>query len=631
MNNRSSAQQTEEHERLLHDKDDAISHDVEVEVETEHTIALRTKDDAIKDHSPHNGEDSTYGSLDLDTRLQTSQDLPLHLDAEALPAQTPAVVEPKKSRENVRWRDLPRKDQLFILVLARLAEPLAATSMTSYIYFMLSSFDESLSDADVAQQVGLLAGAFALAQCLTAVWWGRLADKEWMGRKNVLLIGLSGTAIATLGIAFSKSFMSLMFFRCLGGMLNGNVGVMRTMISEIVKEKRYQPKAFLVLPVTFNLGVLIGPVLGGWLQSPVPTFPGLFGKNSVFGGADGVQWMLKYPYALPNLVFFNVFVFSICLVKFGLEETHMERRHLPDRGLQIGRTFARFMMNKFWRRDTTQYQEIDHATDIELDTQHQHQRNISLISNTSTTPKRRQKLPYRRIFTPNVCFTFLAAALTHIHVATFQTFWYLFLSTPRAPLDQQHLPLSFSGGLGLPPSTVGFAIGIIGVIGLSLQFGVYSRVIARLGVVNTFRLFTAITFPVVYLAAPYLAVVPTTSAPPAPANGPAVWLAIASLLFVQVLGRTFVLPITQILVNNCTPHPSALASVHGLASSITSGARTLGPVVWTSLYAVGLERGIVWLAWWTLAAEAALAAGAGWLLREGTGHEIWLEGDDDEM
>jgi len=629
MNNRSTAQEKEEHEHLLRDENDAISHDVEVEAE--HTIALRAKDDALKDDSPHDEDDSTYGSLDLESRPQTPTNLPLQLDEEALPAEATTVVETKKTtRENVQWRDLPRKDQLFILVLARLAEPLAATSMTSYIYFMLSSFDESLSDADVAQQVGLLAGAFALAQCLTAVWWGRLADKEWMGRKNVLLIGLFGTAVATLGIAFSKSFAALMFFRCLGGSLNGNVGVMRTMIAEIVKEKRFQPKAFLVLPVTFNLGVLLGPVLGGWLQSPVPTFPGLFGENSVFGGANGVQWMLKYPYALPNLVFFNVFVFSICLVKFGLEETHIERRHLPDPGLQLGRSFARFMMNKFWRRDSTQYQEIDNATDIELVPNH-HQRNISLISNASSGPKRRQKLPYRRIFTPNVCFTFLAAALTHIHVATFQTFWYLFLSTPRAPLDQQHLPLSFSGGLGLPPSTVGFAIGIIGVIGLSLQFGVYSRIIARLGVVNTFRLFTAITFPVVYLAAPYLAVVPTTSAPPAPANGPIVWIAIASLLFVQVLGRTFVLPITQILVNNCTPHPSALASVHGLASSITSGARTLGPVVWTSLYGVGLERGIVWLAWWTLAAEAALAAGAGWLLREGTGHEIWLEGDDEEV
>jgi hypothetical protein len=373
----------------------------------------------------------------------------------------------------------------------------------------------------------------------------------------------------------------------------------------------------------------IGPVLSGWLVEPVTTFPHLFGANSVFGGANGVQWMQTFPYALPNVMFSGVFVASVLLVIFGLEETHIDRRHYPDPGLKIGKSLARLILRPFRKEP---YHPIDSAvdTDIELDPR-QHQRNISLVSNTSTGTKRhRPKLPYRRIFTPNVCFTFFAAALVHIHIATFSNLWYLFLSTPRAPLPAQHPPFSFTGGLGLAPSTLGFAIGIIGVIGLTLQFGVYSRIVTRLGVVRTFRLFTLITFPLVYLAAPYLSIVPTTAAPPSPASGVPIWLSISGLLFVQVVGRTFVLPITQILINNCTPHPSALASVHGLASSISSGARTVGPVVFATLYGVGLERGMVWLAWWCLAAEALMGASAAWLVREGSGHEIWLEGDDEE-
>lgn len=51
-------------------------------------------------------------------------------------------------------------------------------------------------------------------------------------------------------------------FRFMGGALNGNIGVMRTMISEIIKEKKFQSRAFLLLPVTFNIGVIIGPILG---------------------------------------------------------------------------------------------------------------------------------------------------------------------------------------------------------------------------------------------------------------------------------------------------------------------------------------------------------------------------------
>lgn len=51
-------------------------------------------------------------------------------------------------------------------------------------------------------------------------------------------------------------------FRFLGGMLNGNVGVMRTMVSEMIREKKYQSRAFMILPMTANIGTIIGPMIG---------------------------------------------------------------------------------------------------------------------------------------------------------------------------------------------------------------------------------------------------------------------------------------------------------------------------------------------------------------------------------
>jgi hypothetical protein len=68
--------------------------------------------------------------------------------------------------------------------------------------------------------------------------------------------------MSVIGFGFSRSFVVAVSFRCLGGVLNGNIGVMRTMISEIIKEKKYQSRAFLVLPMTFNIGVIVGPILG---------------------------------------------------------------------------------------------------------------------------------------------------------------------------------------------------------------------------------------------------------------------------------------------------------------------------------------------------------------------------------
>jgi MFS family permease len=54
----------------------------------------------------------------------------------------------------------------------------------------------------------------------------------------MLFIGLFGTMVSCIGFGFSTSFYQALFFRIMGGATNGNVGVMRTMISEIVREKK---------------------------------------------------------------------------------------------------------------------------------------------------------------------------------------------------------------------------------------------------------------------------------------------------------------------------------------------------------------------------------------------------------
>lgn len=173
-----------------------------------------------------------------------------------------------KSKEvPVTWMSLPKKGQLAVLTIARLSEPLSERSLAAYMFFQLKWFDPSLPDSTIASQGGLLTAAFAAAQFLTAVWWGRAADTPWIGRKRVLLVGLTGTAIASIGVGFSKSFYQAFFFRALAGALNGNIGVMRTMLSEIIKEKRYQSRAFLLLPMCFNIGVIIGPVLGTYTST----------------------------------------------------------------------------------------------------------------------------------------------------------------------------------------------------------------------------------------------------------------------------------------------------------------------------------------------------------------------------
>jgi hypothetical protein len=94
--------------------------------------------------------------------------------------------------------------------------------------------------------------------------------------------------------------------------------------------RRYQSRAFLLLPMTFNvsaaqkmlpriyfrlhpitrrltqrpaqIGVIIGPILGGLLSDPAGSYPDAFGK---------VAFFKHFPYALPNLV-------SACFLSLAL-------------------------------------------------------------------------------------------------------------------------------------------------------------------------------------------------------------------------------------------------------------------------------------------------------------------------
>jgi MFS family permease len=154
----------------------------------------------------------------------------------AVPTSSRASSRPKcnddkklpSNRKTATWKSLPRKGQLALLTISRLAEPLTQTSLQSYMFYQLKSFDPQQTDSQISVQAGMLAAAFTAAQFVTAIPWGRAADSELFGRKRVLMIGLIGTMISAVGFGFSRSFYSAMFFRTLGGALNGNVGVMRT-------------------------------------------------------------------------------------------------------------------------------------------------------------------------------------------------------------------------------------------------------------------------------------------------------------------------------------------------------------------------------------------------------------------
>lgn len=97
-------------------------------------------------------------------------------------------------------------------------------------------------------------------------------------------------------------------------------------------------------------------------------------------------------------------------------------------------------------------------------------------------PKQIRRLPFLRLWTRNVIFTLITSAFYDFQLGAFTNIWSLFLSTPRygdsssdsaSKHDKRALPLLFTGGLGMPASTVGFATSFLGIIGMLLQIFMY--------------------------------------------------------------------------------------------------------------------------------------------------------------
>ncbi|KAF2021614.1 MFS general substrate transporter [Aaosphaeria arxii CBS 175.79] len=500
----------------------------------------------------------------------------------------------EKIDQHVTWRNLPNKKQLLILSLCRLSSPLSNACLLPYLYFLVKSL---LSDPEhpsapqtISQRTGFLVAAYPLGQVLTSILWGRLSDIY--GRKPIILIGITLSVLANLSFGFSRGIGMLLFWRVVAGMANGILGVMRTMTAEIVKHRKYQPRAFLAPPVVFNSGRVVALAIGGCLADPVKNIPTLFGPKGLLNlskSPDGVIWAIKYPYALPAM--FNGVVLALCLLVaiFWLEESLQYQERHRDTSVVFGqRPFGH------WRR------RVDHrenrgylALPIE-DTESTPQSdptNIGASSDIARTGPAQQDAPplLKNIWTWHLLKTLVAFGLLPLHNSTFLHLFPVFLAMPSVTTILPTV-FEFSGGLGLSSPTIGLFLATFGIFGIVLQLFIYPRIQKHVGNLGIFRIASGI-FPVAYLLAPYLALLSEVSS--------LKWPAMAVILFLQVLARTMAIPSSVILLTRTSPTKGVLGTVHGAGNTVSSLASAIGPAIGGVILSRGIRRGSVGLVWWS--------------------------------
>jgi DHA1 family multidrug resistance protein-like MFS transporter len=114
-----------------------------------------------------------------------------------------------------------------------------------------------------ALHVGMLTGVYPLVQLFFAPLWGRWSDR--IGRKPLMLIGITGYVIAQILFGLATSLTLLYAARILGGILSSaTLPVAAAYVADMTSEQE-RGRGMAWLGTAASLGVVVGPALGGLL------------------------------------------------------------------------------------------------------------------------------------------------------------------------------------------------------------------------------------------------------------------------------------------------------------------------------------------------------------------------------
>lgn len=202
----------------------------------------------------------------------------------------------------------------------------------SFLHGMMNTFEGLTMGANQDFLVAVLFGGFlgslySVLQFFSSPFWGRLSDRH--GRRPILLITTTGTALSYLLWIFAGSFWVLVVSRLIGGIMSGNLAVATASVADLT-ESRKRARGMALIGVAFGLGFILGPALGG-LGSLVD-----LGVDPQSTATFGLT-----PFSFPALLAAVLAVINILWVWRAFPETlneahKRENRDQPSRLIRLG-------------------------------------------------------------------------------------------------------------------------------------------------------------------------------------------------------------------------------------------------------------------------------------------------------
>ncbi|KAJ9074005.1 hypothetical protein DSO57_1010759 [Entomophthora muscae] len=374
-----------------------------------------------------------------------------------------------------------------------------------------------------------------------------LSDR--IGRKPVLMFGLFGTMTSMFLFGLSKSLPWAMTTRFMAGILNGNVGVLKSMIGEMT-DRSNRGKAFNYVSMVFGLGLIIGPALGGFLVYPVNNFPALFGNSSFFK---------EYPFALPCFASSTLCGISMILGFFYLEETLSRASSAMDSTLSVTTPLLGSASN------------INSSVKSLVATSE----NQSFASESASTST--QVLPSQNSTTRFSKGTWLVIQ-SYMGLSLIVT-----LSDELFPFwAATHIS---DGGLDYQASDIGLLNSMMGFVLVAMQLGLYNKLQRRFSALTLFR-WSFLLYSPLFLLMPMVKIFRDRNQPTL------AWNVLVGMYVVRTFSNMLGFTSYNILLPESCESKQDLGKINGVSQALSSLTRSFGPYLCGLFWSWSLSNGL---------------------------------------
>ncbi|KAJ6587292.1 major facilitator superfamily domain-containing protein [Mycena sp. CBHHK59/15] len=438
------------------------------------------------------------------------------------------------------------KFQLFILLLIQFAEPM--TALVIYPFVIQFVRDTAITGGDETK-TGFYAGLLesSLVEGLTVDGTSGIFLLCIRGSHSLSIrqavrclwspagaaactarVGTGHAGLWAVKVLLDALCLIVQAFRCAQGAFNGNLGVAKTVMNELM----------------WSLGSTTSPFMGGTLANAASKWPDTLGK---------IELLHVHPYFLPCAVAASVAFTSFAFAFVGLRET------LPS-GVERERAKKKSKTN-----------EPPRETDplLPAETSATTGTSASASTHPDTVP------PLRELFTRDVRIALLNHALLCFCDMAYDSLIPLVYSTPIA-----------IGGLGLKPHNIGLIMGLCGFSNAVVQAAVGGRIIRHFGPRRVFNAaFCALAC--IFSLYPLLSVLARRAGR---VDGAVVAVLVCQLSGNFVLYYSFAA--TMLFIMDSAPNRASVGSVTGLSQMVGTISRSVAPSITSSLFSLSVKHNL---------------------------------------